>query len=129
MQEEDMGAETEFSVVVLVLSLAHLTADVTQWALEPPPPPPVTAAALSEPTPVRHLPDEQEPGRPGSAGAALAPAPDDQRMPVARRSPSGDREPFERLPLDFSIDQPPWCVPCQRSSPRVGDSSVIKIMR
>lgn len=102
-------------LILLVIAVAHLVTDVTRLALEVLPRP-----GVYDPAPAPARSGEQEmprppPGgeQPGQRSAAAADRADDRSgaMPANRT--------FHRLPLNFSINQPPWCPACRRRhSPR-----------
>ncbi len=106
-----MGQESEFGFVLLAVSLAHLAADVTRWALEPPPRPAINASiavqkSADKPDPYRQRPGIERDGPPAVQKAQGS------GQPVRERG--RDRPEFSRLPIDFSINRPPWCVVCRR---------------
>ena len=102
------------SLVLLVIAVAHLVTDVVRLALEVSPRP-----GIYDPVPVPTRSGEQEMPRPPpsreqpeqQAGATADWAFDHRRETPANRT-------FHRLPLDFSINQPPWCPACRPRDPR-----------
>jgi hypothetical protein len=100
-------------LVLLVIAVAHLVTDVVRLALELSPRPGINDAApvptrsgvqeMPRPPPNGEQP-EQQPG--ASADLAF----DHLRAMPANRT-------FRQLPLDFSINQPPWCPACRHRDP------------
>ena len=96
-------------LVLLVIAVAHLVTDVVRLALEVSPRPGINDAA---PVPTRSVEPEM-PRPPPSleqpeqrSGAVAHWAFEHPRAMPANRT-------FHRLPLDFSINQPPWCPACR----------------
>ena len=102
------------SLVLLVIAVAHLATDVVRLALEVLPRP-----GINDPVPVPARSGVQEMPRPPPrreqpeqrSGAATDWAFDYRRAMPADRT-------FYRLPLDFSINQPPWCLACRHRDAR-----------
>jgi hypothetical protein len=101
------------SLALLVIAIAHLVTDVARLLVEVSPRP-----GINRPGPVPARSGEQEMPRPPPAreqleqqsGAAADRAFDDLRATSANPT-------FRRLPLDFSINQPPWCPACRHRDP------------
>ena len=104
-------------LVLLVIAVAHLATDVVRLALEVSPRP-----GINDPAPVPTRFVEQEMPRPPPSreqpeqlsGAVAHWAFDHPRATPADRT-------FYRLPLDFSINQPPWCLACRRARTRAAN--------
>jgi hypothetical protein len=102
------------SLVLLVIAMAHLVTDVVRLALEVAPRPGINALTpvpvrsgvqeMPRPPPSREQPEQRYDA---IAGWAL----DHPRLVPPNRT-------FHRLPLDFSINQPPWCLACPPRDPR-----------
>jgi hypothetical protein len=96
-------------LVLLVIALAHLVTDVVRLALEVSPrpgindPAPIPTRSV-EPEMPRPPPDRGQPAQ--RSGAVGDWASDHPRAMAANRT-------FYRLPLDFSVNQPPWCPACR----------------
>jgi hypothetical protein len=108
-----MTERVGIGLILLVIAVAHLVTDLVRLALEVAPRPGVYEAA---PAPTRS--GEQEMPRPPPSREQA-----EQRSGAAadwafdrRRAMAADRT-FRRLPVDFSINQPPWCVVCRRRDP------------
>jgi len=101
-------------LILLVIAVAHLVTDVVRLALEVTPRPGINDAVpvptrSVEPEMPRPPPSREAPERRSDATAHWALAPP-RAMPANRT--------FYRLPLDFSINQPPWCPACRHRDPR-----------
>ena len=106
-------------LVLLVIALAHLVTDVVRLALEVSPRPgfndPAPAPRRSvEPEMPRPPPSLEPPEQP--TGPTASWAFDPPRAMPTKRTPANRM--FNRLPLDFSINQPPWCRACRPRDPR-----------
>ena len=105
-------------LVLLVIALAHLVTDVVRLALEVSPRPGINDPA---PVPTRSIEPEMPRPPPGReqpeqlAGPTASWAFEPPRAPPTKRTPPNRM--FNRLPLDFSINQPPWCPACQHHDP------------
>lgn len=107
------------SLVLLIVAMAHLVTDVVRLALEVAPRPGINNAA---PVPARSgvlemprpPPSREQPEQLAGAAASWAFAP--PRATPTKRTPANQM--FNRLPLDFSINQPPWCLACRPRDPR-----------
>ena len=103
-----MAERIGISLILVVIAVAQLVTDIVRLALEVTPRPGVYEAApaparsgeqeMPRPPPSR----EQAEQPPGAAAEALD----------HRRAMAADRT-FRRLPVDFSINQPPWCLACR----------------
>ena len=80
-------------LVLLLIAMAQLATDVARLALEA-----SSRPSINEPAPAPAQPGVQEMPRPPP------------NQPPANRK-------FNRLPLDFSINQPPWCPACRHRDP------------
>ena len=106
------------SLVLLLIAMAQLATDVARLALEA-----SSRPSINEPAPAPAQPGVQEMPRPPPSreqpeqpsdpidGRALDPP---HAMPT-RQTPANRT--FHRLPLDFSINQPPWCPACRHRDP------------
>jgi len=102
------------SLILLVIAVAHLMTDVVRLALDVSPRPGInhpgpaptrsSEQEMPRPPPGREQP-EQQPG----AGAEWA-------FDPPRVMPAGPI--LRQLPVDFSINQPPWCRACRHRDPR-----------
>jgi hypothetical protein len=99
--------------MLLVVAVAHLVTDIVRLAPEATPRPAVYEAA---PAPTRS--SEQEMARPPPSPEQAEQPPDvaADRTFDRRRALAANRI-FRRLPLDFSINQPPWCPACRHRDP------------
>jgi hypothetical protein len=106
------------SLVLLLIAMAQLATDVARLVLEAAP-----RLSINDPAPVPRWSGEQEMPRPPPsreqpeqlAGATASWAFDPPRaMPTTRTPPNRT---FKRLPSDFSINQPPWCLACRHRDP------------
>jgi len=107
------------SMVLLIIAMAHLLTDVVRLVLEVSPRPGINALT---PVPARSGVQEMPRPPPGLeqpkqlAGAAASWALAPPRAMPTKRTPANRM--FNRLPLDFSINQPPWCLACRPRDPR-----------
>jgi hypothetical protein len=97
--------ERIINLLLLAVAVAHLATDVLHLAFEPSPRrsinEPAAVPARSGPQEMpRPLPSEDQPGAAADNGFH------DRRSSAANWT-------FRRLPLDFSINQPPWCPACR----------------
>lgn len=105
------------SLVLLLIAMAQLATDVARLALEA-----SSRPSINEPAPAPAQPGVQEMPRPPPnheqpeqlAGPTASWAFDPRATPTRR--PPANRT-FNRLPLDFSINQPPWCPACRHRDP------------
>jgi hypothetical protein len=102
------------SLILLVIAFAHLVTDVVRLALEVSPRPSINNAG---PVPTRSV--EQEMPRPPPSREQP-----EQLSGVATdgafnrlRATTANRMFFNRLPSDFSINQPPWCPASRHRDP------------
>ena len=105
------------SLVLLLIAMAQLATDVARLALEASSRPSINepAPALAQPgvqEMPRPPPNREQPEHPSDPinGPALDPRATPTKRPPANRK-------FNRLPLDFSINQPPWCPACRHRYP------------
>jgi hypothetical protein len=107
------------SLILLVIAAAHLVTDVVRLALEVAPRPsfndagPVPTRSVEQEMP-RPPPSREQPEQPAGPTASWAFEP--PRATPTKRTPANRM--FNRLPLDFSINQPPWCLACRPRDPR-----------
>lgn len=105
------------SLVLLLIAMAQLATDVARLALEA-----SSRPSINEPAPAPAQPGVQEMPRPPPsreqpeqlAGPTPGRAFDPRATPT--KQPPTNRM-FNRLPLDFSINQPPWCPACRHRNP------------
>ena len=99
--------ERIIGLLLLAVAVAHLATDVLNRASEPSP-----RRTIDEPVPIPARFGAQEMPRP---------PPGDDPPAVAIDGRSGSAEApnptYHRLPLDFSINQPPWCPTCRHHDP------------
>lgn len=106
-----MAERISIGLVMLVIAVTHLVTDVVRLALEVSPRPGINDRV---PVPTRFT--EQEMPRPPPSrldqrsGAAPDWAPHHRHAMPANWT-------FDRLPSDFSINQPPWCRACRHHEP------------
>jgi hypothetical protein len=107
------------SLVLLLIAMAQLATDVARLVLEASPRP-----SINYLTPVPTRSGEQEMPRPPPSreqperltGATASWAFDPPRATPTKRTPANRM--FNPLPLNFSINQPPWCLACRPRDPR-----------
>ena len=107
------------SLVLLLIAMAQLATDVARLILEASPRPsfndPAPAPRRSvDPEMPRPPPSLEPPEQP--AGPTASWAFDPSRATPTKRTPANRM--FNRLPLDYSINQPPWCPACRHRDPR-----------
>jgi len=112
------------SLVLLLIAMAQLATDVARLILEASPRPSINEPAPAprrsvEPEMPRPPPSLEPPEQPTGPTASWAFDPPratpTNRMPTKRTPPN---RMFNRLPLDYSINQPPWCQACRHRDPR-----------
>jgi len=104
------------SLVLLLITMAQLATDVARLALEA-----SSRPSINEPAPAQ--PGVQEMPRPPPsreqpeqlAGPTASWAFDPPRAIPTKRTPANRM--FNPLPLDFSINRPPWCLACRHRDP------------
>jgi hypothetical protein len=107
------------SLVLLLIAMAQLATDVARLILEASPRPSINEPAPAprrsvEPEMPRPPPILEPPEQPAGLTASWAFEP--PRAPPTKRT-SANRM-FNRLPMDYSINQPPWCLACRHRDPR-----------
>lgn len=108
-----MAERIGISLILLVVAVAHLVTDVVRLALEVSPRP-----GINDPAPVPTRSGVQEMPRPPPSGERPEQQPGaaaDWALDHFRAVPASPT--FHRLPLDFSINQPPWCPACRHRDP------------
>jgi hypothetical protein len=101
------------SLILVVIAVAQLVTDIVRLALEVAPRPAVYEAA---PAPTRS--GEQEMPRPPPSREQVEEPPGAAaHWRIDRRSGMAADRTYRRLPVDFSINQPPWCVVCRHRDP------------
>jgi hypothetical protein len=97
------------SLLLLAVAVAHLATDVLHLAFETSPRQSIDEAV---PVPARFSTPEmpRPPPRDAPPDTAAYGSFYDRRTAAANRT-------FRRLPLDFSINQPPWCPACRHHDP------------
>jgi len=126
-----MVEHPRLSLPMLIIAAATLATDVTRllWEMSAP-------SANHERVPTQPSPDQQAPPRqaPDVPVADTAQKPDSAQkkaersgVPGAHGPPRGPhefgtpRERLSQLPLDFSINHPPWCPACRQPMRRYID--------
>ena len=107
------------SLALLLIAMAQLATDVARLILEASPRPSINEPAPAprrfvEPEMPRPPPSLEPPEQPTGPTASWAFEP--PRAPPTKRTPPNRM--FNRLPLDYSINQPPWCLACRHRDPR-----------
>ena len=105
-------------LVLLLIAMAQLATDVARLALEA-----SARPSINEPAPAPAQPGVQEMPRPPPsreqpeqlAGATASWAFAPLHATPTKRTPANRM--FNPLPLDFSINQPPWCFACRHHDP------------
>jgi hypothetical protein len=115
--------QTRIGIMVLLVGLANLAADISRLMLELTPrrtiietiqtlPAPQIAP---EPAPETQPDIPQKQIEPSIAPTAQGPPRAPPRRPPRQSSEYRPRrQPYSQLPLDYSINNPPWCVVCRR---------------
>jgi hypothetical protein len=101
------------SLILVVIAVAQLVTDIVRLALEVTPRPGVYEAA---PAPTRSGEQEMPRPPPSREQAEQLPGAAADWALDRRRAMAADRA-FRRLPVDFSINQPPWCLACRHQGP------------
>jgi hypothetical protein len=108
-----MAERVGISLMLLVIAVAQLVTDIVRLALEVTPRPGVYEAA---PAPARSGEQEMPRPPPSREQAEQPPGAAADWAFDRRRAMAADRT-FRRLPVDFSINQPPWCLVCRHQGP------------
>jgi hypothetical protein len=107
------------SLVLLLIAMAQLATDVARLILEASPRPSINEPAPAPrrsvepemPRPPPSLEPPEQPSGPTANGAFDPPRATPTKRTQANRM-------LNRLPLDFSINRPPWCPACRHRDPR-----------
>jgi hypothetical protein len=99
--------ERIISLLLLAVAVAHLATDVLHPAFEASP-----RRSIDEPVPIPARSSAQEMPRPPPRDDPPGAAADGNLRRAEAPNPT-----FHRLPLDFSINQPPWCPVCRHHDP------------
>lgn len=99
-------------LVLLVIAVAHLVTDVVRLAIEVSPRP-----GIYDPAPVPTRSGEPEMPRPPSREPPEQPSGATTDWTLDHRHVVPANRTFQQLPLDFSINQPPWCPACRHRDP------------
>jgi hypothetical protein len=101
-QQEKNMTERIINLLLLAVAIAHLATDVLHLGSETSP-----RRSINDPVPIPARSGAQEMARPPPRNDPPADWESHDRRTEAAKST------FRRLPLDFSINQPPWCPACR----------------
>jgi hypothetical protein len=99
--------ERIINLLLLAVAIAHLTTDALHLGFKVSSP-----RHIDEPVPIPARSGPQEMPRPPPEDDPPAAAADVRLRHTEPAPPA-----FRRLPLDFSINQPPWCPACRHHDP------------